>query len=340
MRLDAPGVRIADVETCDFDLMPVYGTAELLRRVRPADSERYLASPSARRLMKELGVGRRFLTAVPGAADPSRLNAIDLAASAVERLQARRAADLDALDALIFVSTSNPSPCNSQAALLAQRCGLRTSCMDLKAGCSGGLLGIMHGALLIRSGCRRVLVVMAENLSQLVPTQDLRALLTVGDGAACVLLEQAPGPGFLAMLHGTEPGLADAMTVSASFPPVDDDTRYVYEFSRTTEAAAYQRARWRALFREALAACDLGPDALARVLFHQTHAGQVQDLVADLDLPPDCVPTIVDEYGNMGTPSVAVALARVFGALRPGHRYLLEAVGGGVSWCVLVAEHG
>ncbi|HSJ14800.1 MAG TPA: 3-oxoacyl-[acyl-carrier-protein] synthase III C-terminal domain-containing protein [Longimicrobiales bacterium] len=340
MRLDAPGVRIADAETCDFGLMPVYGTAELLHRALPDHGERYLHSPIARQLLAELGVQRRYLTSVPGEApDPARLNAIDLGCSAVDRLRARRAAELERLDALIFVSTSNPNPCNSQAALLAERCGLRASCMDLKAGCSGGVLGLLQAALLIRSGCERVLVVMAENLSQLVSAADPRMLLTVGDGAACVLLERAPGPGFLAMLHGTEPALAGSMVMSTPFPPASCSGRYVYEFSRTVETIEFQKQRWRSLFRETIDAAGVCARELERVVVHQTHQGQVRDLVADLDLDPARVPSIVAQHGNMGTPTVAVALASVMARLLPGQRYLLEAVGGGVSWCAIVAEH-
>jgi 3-oxoacyl-[acyl-carrier-protein] synthase III len=340
MQLEAPGVRIADVETCDFDLMPAYDTPELLRRALPGQSQRYLRSATSRRLLAELGVERRYLTSMPGATpDPGRLNAIDLGWSAVERLRARRGAELECLDALIFVSTSNPNPCNSQAALLAERCGLRATCMDLKAGCSGGVLGLVQAALLIRSGCQRVLVVMAENLSQFVPPEDLRMLATVGDGAACVLLERAPGPGFLAMVHGTEPALAGTMKISAPFPPPSSDARYVYEFSQTREAVEFQGAKWRSLFRETLAASGTEAGELAVAAFHQTHRGQVRDLVADLRLDPCRVPNIVEEYGNMGTPTVAIALARALGGIQPGQRYLLQAVGGGVSWCAIVAEH-
>ncbi|MGH7672986.1 MAG: 3-oxoacyl-ACP synthase III family protein [Gemmatimonadales bacterium] len=341
MRLEAPGVRIADVETCDFGLMPEYDTAAVLRAARPADAEHYLTSALSRRLIAELGVARRHLTHVPGQAPiPGRLNALDLARSAVTRLQARRARDLARLDALIFVSTSNPNPCNSQAALLAEACGLSGSCMDLKAGCSGGVLGLVQGALLIRSGCERVLVVMAENLSQFTPPDDLRMLLTVGDGAACVLLERAAGPGFVAVIHGTEPALASTMTVSTPFPPADAGARYVYEFRAANSAADYLRARWRALFCESIGAAGLAPGDLAYAVFHQTHAAQLHDLTADLGLDPACVPAVVTDHGNMGTPTFAVALARIHAQLEPGQRYLLQAVGGGVSWCAIVAEHG
>lgn len=340
MRLSAPAVRIADVETCDFTLMPRYDTSELLRASRPDDAEHCLTSAVSRRLIAELGVQYRHLTHVPGTPPAAgRLTAFDLARSAVMRLQARRASDLARLDALIFVSTSNPNPCNSQAALLARELGLSGSCMDLKAGCSSGVLGLVHAALLIRAGCERVLVVMAENLSQFTPAEDLRMLLTVGDGAACVLLERATGPGFLAMVHGTRATFAGAMSVRTPFPPASADARYVYEFGDTRETATFLRTQWLAVFDESLSLAGIERADLAYALVHQTNVAQVSGLAADLGLGPARMPMVVDALGNMGTPTFAVALARAHASLRPGQRYLLQAVGGGVSWCSIVGEH-
>src|SRR5436309_2090195 len=159
MRLSVPGVRIADVEPCDFGLMPSYDTDHLLRLASPDQWERYLESAVSRRLIAELGVERRHLTHVPGQPlDPRRRTAIDLARSAVERLRMRRSRELDRLDAFIFASTSNPNPCNCQAALLAEALGITASCYDLKSGCSSGVLGLIQAALLIDAGCERVLV--------------------------------------------------------------------------------------------------------------------------------------------------------------------------------------
>ena len=60
---------------------------------------------------------------------------------------------------------------------------------------------------------------------------------------------------------------------------------------------------------------------------------------ADLGLPPERVPDVVRCHGNMGTPTFAVAMSRDFERLRPGDTYLMQAVGGGISWCAIVAEH-
>ena len=49
MRLSAPNVRIADVETCDFGLVPRYDTAAVLRAALPDTWERYLAAAVSRK---------------------------------------------------------------------------------------------------------------------------------------------------------------------------------------------------------------------------------------------------------------------------------------------------
>jgi 3-oxoacyl-[acyl-carrier-protein] synthase III len=338
MQLEIPGVRIVDVETCDFGLMPRLDTAALLRAARPTDGARYLASPLARRFVAELGVERRYLTHVPGQpARPGRLTAVDLAQSALGRLAARRSGELARLDALIFVSTSNPNPCNSQAALLAERQGLRASCFDLKAGCSGGVLGVAQAALLVHAGCDRVLVVMAENLSQLTSPDDIRMLLTVGDGAACVLLERSARGGFLRVLHGTAPEYAGAMMVRTPFPPATSDAQYAYEMGETGPARDFLQQRWRTLYQDSLAGLNGTPHWW---FFHQTHGAQVDGLLREQGRDPSRTVNVVTTHGNMGTPTFAVAMARAFPRVRPGERYLLQAVGGGISWCSIVAEHG
>jgi 3-oxoacyl-[acyl-carrier-protein] synthase-3 len=339
MRLEAPGVRIVDVETCDFGMMPSYDTATLLRLACPNTWQRSLESPVSRRLIAGLGVERRYLTHVPGRVpDPGRHTAIDLARSAVERLRARRPQELARLDALIFVSTSNPNPCNSQAALLAGQLGLTASCFDLKAGCSSGVLGLAQAALLIDAGCERVLVVAAENLSHIMPADDLRALVSVGDGAACVLVEKCAGRGFR-ILHGTAPAFGSAMAVRTPFPPARADAQYVYEFSDTQVTREFVHDRWRALFHESMEGAGIRASDVAQFCFHQTHGAQIDALVSDLGLDPVRVPRVVHDHGNMGSPTFAVALAQVFTNLAPGQSYLLEAVGGGLSWCAIVAEH-
>jgi hypothetical protein len=107
-------------------------------------------------------------------------------------------------------------------------------------------------------------------------------LLTVGDGAACVLVERHPGPGFLSMLHGTEASLARAMEVRTPFPPATPGARYAFEVQDATATSAFIASRWRGLFHESLAATGTADGQLAHWFFHQTHGAQVTSLLKDL----------------------------------------------------------
>jgi len=141
------------------------------------------------------------------------------------------------------------------------------------------------------------------------------------------------------MIHGTEPGFSGVLQVRTPIPPATPEARYAFEVSAANEAKTYLHDRWRALYHESLAAAGLADDDLAYCFVHQTHRGQLDELVADLEIPASRLPRVVEEHGNMGSPTFAVALARTFPRLAPGERYLMQAVGGGLSWCAIVAEH-
>jgi 3-oxoacyl-[acyl-carrier-protein] synthase-3 len=129
------------------------------------------------------------------------------------------------------------------------------------------------------------------------------------------------------------------MAVVPPFPPAGPEVRYVYRVRDATAAGTFLRAQWRSVYHDALAAAGLESSDLSRWFFHQTHAAQVDELLHDLAVAPARTVRTVNRYGNMGTPTFAVGMAQAFGDLRPGERYLLQAVGGGVSWCAIVGEH-
>jgi 3-oxoacyl-[acyl-carrier-protein] synthase-3 len=340
MELSAADVAIVDVTTCDFSMVPRYSTDGVLDACLGDDADRYRGSAAARQLIADKGVCQRHLTHLPGQLPhPGRLNALDLARSAARRMMRRHPAALARLDAIIFVSTSNPNPCNSQAALVARDLGITASCLDLKAGCSAGVLGIMQAALLIGAGCRRVLVVASENLSHLVPRDDLRMLLSTGDGAACILLERRAGPGFLAMAHGTAVEHAHAVTLDATFPPVGPDDRFALRVQDATAAATCIDEHWRSALDTTLRMAALGAGDLAQCFVHQAHRGRRDAFLAEYGIGGDRCVDVLADHGNAGSATFAIAMARRFAVLRPGERYLMQAVGGGISWCAIIAEH-
>ena len=93
-------------------------------------------------------------------------------------------------------------------------------------------------------------------------------------------------------------------------------------------------ARMSASARAVLAQAGWMIDDLDHVVAHQANQ-RILDAVADeLGLPSDRVVSNIELVGNTSAASIPLALvyAARSGALRAGHRVLLTAFGGGLTW--------
>ncbi len=71
-----------------------------------------------------------------------------------------------------------------------------------------------------------------------------------------------------------------------------------------------------------------------RLVAHQANARVSAALAARLGLRPDALAQNIAEVGNTAAASIPVLLAQAAldGTLEPGHRVLLVAFGGGLTW--------
>src|SRR3546814_20187328 len=67
---------------------------------------------------------------------------------------------------------------------------------------------------------------------------------------------------------------------------------------------------------------------------HQANIRIIQATADKLGLPRACVVTMVESQGNTSAASVPLALDAAIrdGRIQPGHKVMLEAVGGGMTW--------
>lgn len=67
---------------------------------------------------------------------------------------------------------------------------------------------------------------------------------------------------------------------------------------------------------------------------HQANIRIIQATAKRLGLPMDKVVTTLDHHGNTSAASIPLALDEAVrsGQIRPGHRLILEGVGGGFTW--------
>jgi len=280
-------------------------------------------------------------------------------------MRALKSAHLDRADAVVLATTTPDYPCPATAPEVASRLGLAgVPAMDVNAVCTGFLYAAATGAGLIATGvAQRVLVIGADTFSTIIDPADRKTTAIFGDGAGAVVLRRGepgelggfgesgefggPGelgePGELGALGpfdlGSDGELARLIWVPAggsrqrsaglAAPAAD---RY-FQMQGTT---VFRHAVVRMIqsVRTALGRAGWRIEDVDSLVSHQANARILAALAAELGIDAGRVVSNIDLVGNTAAASIPLALADAArcGRLRAGHRVVLTAFGGGLTW--------
>ena len=247
------------------------------------------------------------------------------------------AADID----LIIVATSTPDYVfPSTACLLQAKLGIRNCpAFDVQAVCSGFVYALATADRFIRSGMnRRALVVGAEVFSRIMDWNDRATCVLFGDGAGAVVLAAADQPGIHASVLHADGSYADILSVPGNVcggritgsPYLQMQGNQVFKLAvKVLDEVA----------RETLKACDMSVADVDWLIPHQANVRILEATARKLGLPRERVVVTVDKHGNTSAASIPLALDEYVraGRIRPGHRVLMEGVGGGFTWGAALA---
>jgi 3-oxoacyl-[acyl-carrier-protein] synthase III len=251
--------------------------------------------------------------------------------------QALQAAGVAAEDIdLIIVATSTPDYVfPSTACLLQAKLGVKGStAFDVQAVCSGFIYGIATADAFIKSGRhKKALVVGAEVFSRILDWNDRGTCVLFGDGAGAVVLAADAKPGIHASVLRADGSHADMLSVPGNVcggavsgsPFLQMNGQAVFKFAvRVLEESA----------RETVAAAGMQLADIDWLIPHQANVRILDATARKLALPPEKLVVTVDHHGNTSAASVPLALDEFIraGRIRPGHRLLLQGVGGGFTW--------
>ena len=263
-------------------------------------------------------------------------NASDLAVEAARR--ALEAAQLTGADIdLIIVATSTPDMVFPSTATIVQRkLGILHGCpaFDVQAVCSGFVYALTVADAMVRAGsARNALVIGAEVFSRILDFKDRTTCVLFGDGAGAVVLSASDTPGILATdLHADGrhldilcvPGTVSGGRISG-VPLLRMDGQAVFKLAvgvleKTARASLEKAGRTEA--------------DIDWLIPHQANIRIMQGTARKLKLPLEKVIVTVDQHGNTSAASIPLALDEAVRTrlLRPGHRIVLEGVGGGFTW--------
>jgi len=267
-------------------------------------------------------------------ADESQASS-DLALEASRRALEAAGVAAGELD-LIIVATSTPDYIfPSTACLLQAKLGVKgCAAFDVQAVCSGFVYALATADNFLKSGnCRKALVVGTEVFSRILDWNDRGTCVLFGDGAGAVVLASSEKPGIHASVLRADgshagmlsvPGNINRGAISGS-PFLQMDGQAVFKFAvRVLEESA----------RETAAKAHMSLDEVDWLIPHQANVRILEAVARKLDLPREKLVVTVDHHGNTSAASVPLALDEYVraGRIRPGHRLMLQGVGGGFTW--------
>jgi 3-oxoacyl-[acyl-carrier-protein] synthase III len=230
---------------------------------------------------------------------------------------------------LVLVATSTADEITPNAApLVAGLIGAgRAGALDVGAACTGWVSALAMACGQIESGrAGQALVVGADFLSRFLDfsDRDTAPLFADGAGAAVVSATDSPTGRVGPIVLRSDPGKSHLIRLSRG-----DHIRL--EGQESFRAAVASMAE---VTLEALEASGCGLEDIDLFVYHQANSRIIRAVGERLGLPAERVVDYVARFANASTATLPIALsvAQSEGRLAPGHRVLMAAFGGGLTW--------
>jgi 3-oxoacyl-[acyl-carrier-protein] synthase-3 len=281
------------------------------------------------------GITQRYM-AEPGMATS------DLAVEAGRRALA--SAGTDRVDAVVVATNTPDYPTPPTATDVATRLGQPcVGAFDLTSACSSFVYGLTVSASLVAAGTvDSVLYIGADTWTCRADPGDPRSYVLFGDGAGAVVLRAGhpDEPGSLGAFHLGSDGRGRELSIIRA-----GGSRQLLSGKPPAEADHYFSMNGKAIFKHAvlrmaettqtvLDSAGWRLDQLDWLVCHQANRRIVTGVAAELGLPVERCVCNIDRVANTVSASIPLALADAVaaGSLRPGHRVVIVAFGGGLTW--------
>lgn len=259
---------------------------------------------------------------------------IDLALRAATDALASAGTDPASIDLVIGASCSIRTGSPRLSTQVASVLSTQAAAMDLNAACAGFCYSLATADALIRQGsARRVLVVAAEHMTELVDPTDVGTSIIFGDGAGAAVLDAAPDNGFHLgpVAWGSDGASADLIAIR--------------EGERFLTMAGQQVFRWATtemqhVATEACRLAGLSPADIDVFVPHQANARIVDALTTQIGLEHATVSRDICTSGNTSAASIPIAINRLIhdGLVHSGQIALVLGFGAGLAYAAQVVR--
>lgn len=212
---------------------------------------------------------------------------------------------------------------------------------DLQANCTGFVTGLTAASDRMRldSSVRHALVIGVELNSRVIDRHDVNASIYHSDGAGAVVMGRTPGAGIIASSFFTDSSNYEAVRLrggGSSFAAQDRAFNPAIDRMELNGIATWKQAitHLPSVMRDALAKSGCAVADVDFFVFHQANLRLIEYLLRKMKIEGDRTYTNVQNIGNTGAASVAIALSEAWecGLVAKGALVSLAAVGAGFNF--------
>ncbi|XP_071726879.1 beta-ketoacyl-[acyl-carrier-protein] synthase III, chloroplastic-like [Rutidosis leptorrhynchoides] len=238
-------------------------------------------------------------------------------------------------------------------------CTRNPAVYDIRAACSGFLLGLVSASCHIRGGgFKNVLVIGADSVSRYVDWKDQKTCVLFGDAAGAVLVQACDSEEdgiFSFDIHTDGDGkrhLNAGINRSGTNFAVDDNGSPL-GFSPTYPSISHIEMNGQEVFRFVVKAvpqsiqvslekADLSLSDIDWLLVHQANQRIIDRVATKLEFPKDRVISNLAHYGNTSAASIPLALDEAIqsGKVKEGQTIMTAGFGAGLTWGSAIVRWG
>ncbi len=291
---------------------------------------------------KVIGLKYRQWTHVIGTpANHQEENTVDLGAKAVQGLLQSLNISVDDIDMLILSSTTPHKTTSSTACAIGDRLNIKAPCLDMKAGCTSGLYSLLNASLHVKAGFGKVLLVASETPSKYANPKIHETVMSVGDGAVAILLEEGnENTGIIGGFLGADGSLGNLVHTPGLIPPTHEaiDANQYYYHGDSTALKELVPPRYIDAMQGAAKVASLKPSELDLYVPHQINRYLTGQVAKIMEIPEEKQFYNLHEHGNVAGAAVLIALHEAITQqrIKPGDKVGMNVVGGGLTWGGLV----
>lgn len=246
----------------------------------------------------------------------------------------------DELDLIICATLRGDYITPAQACVVQREIGASCPAFDINGACSGFIYALdVADGFFVSKKVKKVLVIAADNLSNITDWTDRGTCVLFGDGAGAVVLSEGDGLRSIYVMAQGNPEVLYAPKGENTSPFYEHPSERPVVFMNGHEVYKFAVSAMVDGIKRAVRDAGLEQSDIGHVVPHQANTRIIDTAAAKLDIPADRYIYNIAHYGNTSASCMPMCLDEAYraGKFEKGEYIAMCAFGGGLTMgsCVL-----